>query len=383
MADQPSYTERQERRSATLQRIANAILQGDVDKALQNTYTAIRDYMRERGIPTTRFQLSQLNKALNEIITSQLTEGFEPVTEQFEEVAVKEAGFAFASLAASGAPLVEKLRETGEAKVLRYVRESSMTLVSGQREQAGTWQDFVNDYTDSQSRAIQNLIRSEWNRGFEAGTIPTVNQLSRRVRSYLDTNSKNQAEALVRTGIVHYSNQANNAFRDDNLDVISKEYPIVMWDNRTSDTCISISARYGVKGWPVGKSPIGYPPYHYNCRTRIGYMTKGQKEPFGDRVALGGQSGEAAEEAFEGRKDRLRTASQVRFRGRRDLDVFKPEQIDAAKPIAKWLLSQPDWFIMDTLGKKKGQAFIRGELDLAKLTDRDLKPLNTSQLGID
>lgn len=382
MADDVSYTERQERRSVTLQRIANAILQDDVDKALTNTYTAIRDYMADRGIPTTRFQLSQLNKALNEIITDQLTEGFEPVTEQFEEVAVKEAGFAYSSLVASGAPLVENLRETGESKVLRYVRESSMTLVSGKREQAGTWQDFVNEYADSQSRAIQNLIRSEWNRGFESGTIPTVNQLSRRVKGYLDSSSKAQAEALVRTGINHYSNRASEAFAIDNSDVIDRIVPLVTFDNRTSDICISIAARYVPKGYPVDNRPVKFPA-HYNCRTREIFMTKGQKEPFGDRVALGGQSGEAAEEAFEGRKDRLRTASQVRFRGRRDLDVFKPEQIDAAKPIAKWLMSQPDWFIMDTLGKKKGQAFIRGELDLSKLTDRDLKPKSLESLGID
>ena len=53
--------------------------------------------------------------------------------------------------------------------------------------------------------------------------------------------------------------------------IIEREIPIVTFDSRISDVCISISAKYP-KGWLQGKSPIGYPPYHYGCRTTIGFL---------------------------------------------------------------------------------------------------------------
>jgi len=378
------YTQKQQRRAVTIQQLANSIIQEQVDKIMiGGVMSAINSYLNEKGMSETRFQLNQLKKAIDQIITEQMLGGFGEVTDIMEEFAVKESTFAYSALAASGAPLVDELRKPARDMVIDYIAQSVMDVPSGDKVQAGLWQDYVNNYTDSQSKSINQLVQNEWYRGFQEGKIPSKSQLTKRVKSYLQNTSKNQAEALVITGLSHYSQKASEAFRDDNLDVIDREYPIITFDTGTTVTCLSIGSKYGIKGWSVGKSPIGYPPYHYRCRTRIGYMTKGQKEPFGEMNVLSGKKGEDAKEEFTERDKNRRTAYRVKYRGRRDLSLFNPEQLDAATPIAKILLDQPDWFIKQSLGKKVGQAFIDGKVDLTNLTDRNLMPKTIDEIGIE
>lgn len=378
------YTEKQQRRAVTIQQLANSIIQEQVDKIMiSGVMTAINSYLNENGMPETRFQLNQLKKAIDKIITEQMLGGFGEITDIMEEFAVKESAFAYSSLLASGAQLVGELRKPARDMVIDYIAQSVMDVPSGDKVQAGLWQDYVNNYVDSQSKSINQLVQSEWYRGFQDGKILSKSQLTKRVKSYLQNASKNQAEALVITGLSHYSQKASEAFRDDNLDVIDREYPIITFDTGTTVTCLSISAKYGIKGWPVGKSPIGYPPYHYRCRTRIGYMTKGQKEPFGEMNVLSGKKGDGAKEEFLERDKNRRTAYRVKYRGRRDLSLFNPEQLDAATPIAKIMLDQPDWFIKQSLGKKLGQAFIDGKVNLTNLTDKNLMPKTIDEIGIE
>ena len=128
----------------------------------------------------------------------------------------------------------------------------------------------------------------------------------------------------------------------------------------------------------MGRSPVGYPPYHYNCRTAIGYLAKGQESLEGTRAAVGGKSGEDAKEAFERRKDR--TDGKVRFRGRRDSSIFDPGQVKADTKIDAWLKKQPKWFVESTLGKERAQLFLKGDLSLARFTDMTGDPLTLDQL---
>ena len=188
------------------------------------------------------------------------------------------------------------------------------------------------------------------------------------------------AESIVRTAVNHFGTQGRLAFADGNSDVIEREIPIVTFDSRVSDTCISISANYGQSGWPYGKSPVGYPPYHPNCRTQIGFLLKGQTELFGTRQSVGGRKDGEAEENFD--KRQKRSDKVIKYRGKND-KAFKSEQIPANTPIAKFLRDQPRWYVDEVLGKKKATAFLNGELSLGKLTDDDLKPRTVQQLGID
>ncbi len=115
----------------------------------------------------------------------------------------------------------------------------------------------------------------------------------------------------------------------------------------------------------------------HNCRTRRIAVPKGL-DPVGTRAALGAK--ESGEEAFNERKSRLRTKSQVRYRGKKDKNIFTPEQIAANTPLDKWLREQPDYYIKDTLGAKRFKLFKEGGLTLKQFSDINGNPLSLDEI---
>lgn len=383
MAD--TYAQKMDRRTASLLSLANSILKETVNPALESAYKAVRREIADFGEIRSPYQLKRLKKAIDAAFKTEMGAAFDAVTQELNELSALEAVFAAKALelSAKNGGIDVDIAVPVNKKVEQYVAASIMSLNSRGNVVSGQWDEFTANYSDAASKRIQSVITNLWNQGNLSGNLPTINQMSSAIRQVNDGLNKQKADTLVRTAVNHFSQQGRAAFRDENLDVIEREYPIVTFDNRTSYICISISDKYGQKGWKVGDAPNGYPPYHYNCRTTIGFMLPGQTEPEGTKASVGGKDGELAEERFNARKDRLRKASQVRYRGKKDSDVFDPKQISAATPISKWLASQPDWYIKDTLGQTNGQAFIDGKLDLTKLTDKDLKPRTIQELALE
>ena len=89
----------------------------------------------------------------------------------------------------------------------------------------------------------------------------------------------------------------------------------------------------------------------------------------GTKAAIGGQKGADAERQFIKRDERKRTASQVRYRGRKDSEIFKAGQVDASLTYDKWLRQQPRWFIDDTLGPKRAKLWLDDGVSLTKFSD--------------
>lgn len=364
------YLDRIERREVSISRYATSLINEHTNPNLRQSYLTARSILLDAEEITS---ITKLNKILAEIkkaIEPETELMYNELTGELNDFAVEEALFSAKILSqASGVAISAPVRKT----VVGYVEKALMSLQSGQVAQAGTWAEFVNNSTESIVKTYNNQIKAGYANG------ETVSQMTKRLRTVTNGILKSQAEALVRTGTQHYAQQARNAMRDDNLDVIAREVPVITFDNRTTDICISIAEKYP-EGWKTGESPVGYPPYHWGCRTTIAYLTEGKKSLVGDRPAVGGQEGEEAEEDFEGRKSRLRKATQVRYRGRKDSDIFDVKQIPANTPFSKWLRDQPEWFVKDTLGAKRGEMFLKGELNLANLTDKQLKPKTLEQL---
>lgn len=371
-----------DRRTLKLIATANQLIKDYAYTGLDATYKAVRAAILNVGEITSIKKLRQLERAIAQAVKDNLSPQMVTMTNQLTDISELEAAFyvGLANEAIKAGDLDLSVNATAKDKIQRYVEGSVIKLNSKSGNIVVNWAEYVERYEASVADKIKSVVRSAWLQQSQGGALISPSSLIKQVKNINELTNKRNAESIVRTAVNHFGTQGRLAFADDNSDVIEREIPIVTFDSRVSDTCISISANYGQNGWPYGKSPVGYPPYHPNCRTQIGFLLIGQDELYGTRQSVGGRSGSEAEESFERREKR--SDKVVKYSGRND-KAFKSEQIPANTPIAKFLREQPRWYVEEVLGKKKADAFLNGELSLGKLTDADLKPRTVQQLGID
>ena len=369
-------------RTIKLLRIANDLLDKYGYPALKDAYRDVRLLLLDKDLPKNQRALARLEKEIQATVQLSVERHFAKLHDSLIEVSTLEAAFAAGLMreAVKSDKLKLPIKTPAKKKVAEYVERSVMFLPGANKtKEMFTYEKWASSFTGGIAKTAHNLVADEW-RKQNSGQSVSINNVINQLRQAVNEPLRVKAETLVRTATNHFGNQGQQAFRDDNLDVIDREIPVVTFDSRVSPTCISISANYGQTGWPVGKSPVGYPPYHPNCRTRMGYLLKGQKELYGTRQSISGKKGKGAEESFDRRKDRA-DGGVVKYSGRKDR-AFKAEEIPAATPIAKFLMDQPDWVIRNSLGKTRAEAFMAGRLDLRKLTDSSLRPLSVEKLGI-
>ena len=365
-----SYVQDSDRHNLYLQRLASGLLRTQVFPTLEEAYKAARLILLDAGEIRN---LRQLNSVLRKVDASTVkitAAGLDEVTKELQAIAIYEASY-YAALVGgySGATL----SVPGNKTITDFINQSLMSLTSGERVTAGLWGDFIGNQIASTGAIYNNAIKASF------VNKESVSQAVTRMRQATQGLLRREYETLTRTGLQHYAIQARRAMADDNKDILETEFPLVTFDNRISSTCMSISARYP-KGWPLNDSPIGYPPYHFNCRTSIIYLLKGQRTPSGTRSAVGGKDTETAAEAFDRRQDR--TDKKVRYRGKRDSEIFDPGQVSASKTIGGWLKEQPIWFQNSTLGVKRAEAFRAGKLELKNIADIAGRPLTLDELGL-
>lgn len=302
-----------------INRIINTLIKSELIPAMSDNYREIRLLLLEAENITSARQLQRINTAVKNIINESMIASWETVTEQMEQAALIQANTMTQVIAgAVGADIIEK------TNIADYIQRSIMSL-DGNNPAVGTWAEFVKNNINGQAEVINNQIKAAY------VNSETIRQTIKRVKQANEGILKNRAEALARTGVNHYATQARLAVASDNSDIVEREKPVVTFDSRLSVTCSSIGAKYGVKGWPVGESPVGYPPYHYNCRTVIGFIIDG------------------FEDQTEGRD------------------------------VNEWLKQQPDDFQNEILGKSRADAFRKGT-PLNKFTDAVGQPLTVEEL---
>lgn len=351
-----------------LNRLASGGINSYVYPSLVDSYKAIRQLLQAEESITTKAQLNKVLVAINKAIED--NGGWLTMTnESLLPLATYEAQWQAQFI---GAAIASELSTPAEKKITSYVNNALMSLESGNRVNAGTWSEFYHANLDSRKRAINGIIKTGYSRG------ATINEMSRDIRTTFDGVLKREAEALARTGYQHYAAAANDAMINDNKDVLDEYFYVVTFDSVTSDTCLSISTmNEKSRRFSVNDPKAPRPPLHFRCRTRRIAVPKGL-DPVGTRAALGAK--ESGEEAFNERKSRLRTKSQVRYRGKKDKNIFKPEQIAANTPLDKWLREQPDYYIKDTLGAKKFKLFKEGGLTLKQFSDINGNPLSLDEI---
>lgn len=136
----------------------------------------------------------------------------------------------------------------------------------------------------------------------------------------------------------------------------------------------------------------------HNCRSLWIMKIKGV-DPFGGtRASVGGNRGTESANEFEDRNAKLakqradraakraegedtpETASKVRYKGKKDADIFNPGQIDADISPQKFFERQPDWWIKSNLGATRAKLFREGGLTIDKFTDKDGNFLTLKQM---
>lgn len=335
-----------------LQRVATSLINKGLFKSLDDAIAAVRLIMLDAETIQSPTKLNAINRAIKQAIEEAMTPAWQQYTDELLELAVFDAEF-YAEL--SGLPVVP-----GAQQIDDFVQSALMSLSAGQVPKVGTWSDFVRENISGMTEQINNLVKAGYING------ATVTQIARTVRQFGDGMSKQQAEALARTGMQHYSQSARRAMVNDNLDIVNKEYPLVTFDNRTSKRCISINVQYP-DGWPVNESPVGYPPYHFSCRTQIVYGLKGMGDPRKgiDRAATG--SGPEYERGDT-------------YKGKKDIGAFEIEQVPADMSFGAWLKMQDREFVIDSLGATRAKLFLDGKLPLDRMSDAYGRELTLAEL---
>lgn len=315
-----------------------------------------------------------LRKEIRELIGARMGGMFDSITDELHGMTKDESEFIFdlyddfttANFAALEAAIVTA---AADAAVL--------SLDSGKSKTVGLWAELVAENISGATKQVDNIVRD----GFRGGrTLQEITQsirgtYNRGTKRYsggvLDTTTS-RAEALVRTGVSHYSNRAREEFQNKNKEIIPESVFFATLDNRTTTTCL----HFHLTRWNNNDPNKPVLPLHFGERSVYLYAGDGIDPIEGTRSVTGGKA--SGQEEFEAKQSR--TDKKIKYKGRKDLDIFDIEQVSAKVTSQQWLKRQPSWFIESTLGKTKAKLFIDGDLDIKRFTDLSGRPLTLDEL---
>jgi len=369
-----------ERRTVYLGRLAAGLLKSKIFPTLDEAYRAARLILLDAENITSITKLNQVTAQIRKAVTEIDSEGWAAVTKEMEDLAIYDAGY-YAGLVGSAASV--KLSTPADEKIVSYINKSMMSLTQGQKVDAGTWAEFVKAYNARHADVYDSIVKAGYSQGL------TVNQMAQQMRIATDGMLQNEAEALARTGVQHYSNNAREAMFIDN-DVDELVY-VATLDNRTTSLC---AGRDG-KRWEINDPKRPALPAHYNCRSV--YIPAIAMQDVDTRAAVGGKDGKEAEKAYNAKKETLdqrrdqraedradgvetpSTPSKPTYRGKKDSNAFKAGQVPYTT-YDKWLKSQPDWFVESALGKERAKLFLSGKVSISQFNDLSGRPLTLAEL---
>jgi SPP1 gp7 family putative phage head morphogenesis protein len=345
-----------DRHEIYLSRLTTQLLNSHVYPSLAEAYKAARSLLLDAESIDSIRVLQRLQKEIGKAATEELTKGWDDMTVGLEEMAAYEAEY---SAKLTGAEIGAALSVPAADKVKSFIDKSIITLSSGQRVTSGTWAEYVNGSIDSAVRQYNGIIAT----GYQNGQ--TVNQMAKSLLESTQGLLKSQAESLARTGQSHYANQAREAMALDNAKVVKYRVFVATFDNRTTLQCRALNG----KNWAITDGSYPRLPLHFGERSIYVYTDDPKKVKHGKRAAVGGNSGVE-----------INPNRKLKYRGKKDKDIFNPGQISAGETMDQWMRRQPDWFIDDSLGETRAKLFKSGGLSLTRFADVTGRPLTLEEL---
>jgi SPP1 gp7 family putative phage head morphogenesis protein len=339
-----------------LQRLATEMVNKKLFPSLDAAYKAIRLILLDAETITSPTKLNAVTREITKAVKEALQSGWGDVTKELEEVAVYDAKWNAAIL---GAVAEAKLKVPGKGAITDYINKSLMSLTSGQTPKVGTWAEFVSENVTGYAAQVNNLVKA----GYVNGA--TVGQMTSAVKQFNDGLGKQQAETLARTGVRHYTENAREAMAQDNDDIIEARVYVSTFDNRTTVGCASLDG----KSWKLNDDSYVRLPRHFNCRSVYVFKLKGEPLMDFDKPAVG--SG----------PDYPQDADKMpKYKGKRDVGKFKVEQVSSKTGFGSWLRDQDETFVVDTLGAKRAELFLKGGLPIERMSDAFGRELTLSEL---
>lgn len=193
--------------------------------------------------------------------------------------------------------------------------------------------------------------------------------------------TRRNAEAITRTAINNFANEARTLVALENKDIIPAEIFVATLDNRTTPVC---RANDG-KRFAVGVGPK--PPLHFNCRSlRVPLLSP---EAIGNRPAKAGTERMMLREfAAKNKIDVVTSRDDLPHGMKGKFDDFSRArmreltgQVPAKTTYQEWLGGQSREFQNDVLGETRARLFRDGKLKLDRFVNRNGDELTLSELA--
>jgi hypothetical protein len=357
------------RREFFLQRFASFLVNKEVDGTIQAFSRKLPSLLNEFG-DAQDLNLGE-RRAVTKAVTVEMaalwTNMWADITEQLGEMAVMDA----AHVAGVYDHLLGvSLTLPADSILLGHIANSIMTLTSGKNVTAGVWAKFIKDNTDAATKSINGAIWS----GYTSDL--TNQQIAQSIRGTFNRSTKlyqggilqgrvrAQSEALVRTGVSHFSNGARDRTYAANKDVIQSRILIATLDNRTTFICMSRNLRE----WEIDDPSYPRLPFHFGERSIYIVRIKGTDPLEGLKPSVGSQPGAS-------KSDFTR-----RFKGKKDTDIYNIKQVAADTSSDQFLRRQSRAFVENTLGTAKAKLFLDGKFTLKRFVDATGRTLDLKQL---
>jgi SPP1 gp7 family putative phage head morphogenesis protein len=246
----------------------------------------------------------------------------------------------------------------------------------------------LKEWADDLKRADLARIEQSLKIGLVQGE--SANQIARRVigtkkvlgRDGVTQITRHQMAAIVRTAVIHVSNQAKREFYKENSDLFDEELYVATLDSRTTPVC---RAEDGKK-YPIGEGPI--PPLHIGCRSLRVALLNGTA--LGTRPVREFTNKQLLREFSQGRGIKIATKrSKLPYGMKGQFDDFARKRvreltgtIDAKVTYQDWLGRQSIQFQNDVLGTTRARLFRKGDVTLDRFVNRQGDQIPLSNLAV-
>lgn len=344
------------RREVFLQRFASHLVNTEVDGIIQSFARKLPSLLNEFG-DAEGLTIAE-RRAVARSVVAKMREDWGgmwvSVTGDLDEMAIMDAnhiGSIYDDI------LDVDLTIPKDPTLIGHINQSTMVLTSGKTSQAGKWVQFLRQNTDTAMKAINGAIWDGYTSGLNNQQIlkqirGTFNRTTKMYEGgLLEGRIRAQADALVRTGTNHFSNQARDRTYQANTDILDVRILIATLDSRTTLLCMG---RDG-KEWDINDKSYPRLPFHFNERSVYIVTIKGA-DPLKGKIPTNGGK------IVDGKL------------------VIERGEIDVNTEMNTFLRGQPKEFMVGNIGKTRADLFFTGELSIDKFTDLTGRTLTLDEL---
>lgn len=358
----------------------NGSIRNEIIKILDRTERDLKDQIARRmrrGLPNDNIAANRI-RALENIVRNIRGQAFDEITaiwvREMKELAKAEPAF-----------IDQALRTTAPVTLTTVLPATAdlVALVASKPFEGKVLRDWARDIRAADLDRIMSqvkigIVQGESSLAISRRIVGTANL---RGANGVTQITRNNAAAITRTMVNHFSNQAKRLYYEANKDIFDEEVYVATLDSRTTPICRSLDGRH----FAVGVGPI--PPLHFACRSLRVAVLDGQI--LGRRPTKSSTDRQLLREYTRSQGLPNVSSRGALPRGHRGLfDNFARRRVRELTGTApadltydQFLRRQSVAFQDEVLGKTKARLWRRGGLKLDKFVNRQGDELTLSELA--